>query len=297
MLKKEDKMGKKNKDIKEIVKKGYGEIAKRGSSCCGPGSSCCGSANLAEDISQRIGYSEEEIKGVPEGANLGLGCGNPVALASLREGDTVLDLGSGAGFDCFLAANKVGKKGKVIGVDMTPEMIERANQNAKKSNYRNVEFRRGDIEKLPVDDDSIDVVMSNCVINLSPEKATVFREAFRTLKPGGRLTISDIVLLKELPKFVKESIEAYVGCVSGAILKSEYLEKIEAAGFRDVRVMDETAFPVEFMANDPTAKGMIDNLGIGLDEARGVASSVVSIKVSAVKPLTSDKRSIEASRP
>jgi SAM-dependent methyltransferase len=180
---------------------------------------------------------------------------------------------------------------------MTPEMIERANQNAKKSNYRNVEFRRGDIEKLPVDDDSIDVVMSNCVINLSPEKATVFREAFRTLKPGGRLTISDIVLLKELPKFVKESIEAYVGCVSGAILKSEYLEKIEAAGFRDVRVMDETAFPVEFMANDPTAKGMIDNLGIGLDEARGVASSVVSIKVSAVKPLTSDKRSIEASRP
>jgi SAM-dependent methyltransferase len=286
MLKKEDNMGKKNKDIKEIVKKGYGEIAKQGNSCCGPGSSCCGSANRAEEISQRIGYSEEEIKEVPEGANLGLGCGNPVALASLREGDTVLDLGSGAGFDCFLAAHKVGKKGKVIGVDMTPEMIERANQNAKKSNYRNVEFRRGDIETLPVDDDSIDVVMSNCVINLSPDKAKVFKEAFRALRPGGRLTISDIVLLKELPGFVKESMEAYVGCVSGAILRSEYLEKIETAGFRDVRVIDETAFPIELITNDPTAKGMIDNLGIGLDEARGIASSVVSIKVSAVKPLT-----------
>ncbi len=283
-------MGKKAEDIKEIVREGYAKIAKQGSSCCGPASSCCGSANLAEDISRRIGYSEEEIGGAPEGANLGLGCGNPVALASLREGDTVLDLGSGAGFDCFLAANKVGKKGKVIGVDMTPEMIEKANDNAKKSNYRNVEFRRGDIEKLPVDNDSIDVVMSNCVINLSPDKAKVFKEAFRTLKPGGRLTISDIVLLKELPKFVKESMEAYVGCVSGAMIKSEYLEKIEAAGFRDVRVIDETAFPIELIANDPTAKGMMEKLGIGLDEARGVASSVVSIKVSAVKPTTLDKR-------
>jgi ubiquinone/menaquinone biosynthesis C-methylase UbiE len=213
-----------------------------------------------------------------------------VALASLREGDTVLDLGSGAGFDCFLAANKVGKKGKVIGVDMTPEMIEKAKENAKKSNYRNVEFRRGDIETLPVDDDSIDVVMSNCVINLSPDKAKVFKEAFRTLKPGGRLTISDIVLVRELPKFVKESIEAYVGCVSGAMIKSDYLEKIEAAGFRDVLVMDETSFPVELMVNDPTAKRMMDHLGIGLDEARGIASSVVSIKVSAVKPLTVAKQ-------
>jgi SAM-dependent methyltransferase len=283
-------MGKKNKDIKKIVKEGYAKIAKQGSSCCGPASSCCGSANLAEDISRRIGYSEEEITGVPEGANLGLGCGNPVALASLREGDTVLDLGSGAGFDCFLAANKVGKKGKVIGVDMTPEMIEKAKENAKKSNYRNVEFRRGDIETLPVDDDSIDVVMSNCVINLSPDKAKVFKEAFRTLKPGGRLTISDIVLVRELPKFVKESIEAYVGCVSGAMIKSDYLEKIEAAGFRDVLVMDETSFPVELMVNDPTAKRMMDHLGIGLDEARGIASSVVSIKVSAVKPLTVAKQ-------
>jgi SAM-dependent methyltransferase len=178
----------------------------------------------------------------------------------------------------------VGKKGKVIGVDMTPEMIEKAKNNARESDYRNVEFRMGDIEKLPVDNDSIDVVMSNCVINLSPDKAKVFKEAFRALRPGGRLTISDIVLLKELPGFVKENIEAYVGCVSGAILKSEYLEKIEAAGFRDVRLIDETAFPIELITNDPTVKKMMDNLRIGLDEARGVASSVVSIKVSALKP-------------
>lgn len=274
------------KDIKETVKVRYGRIAKQGTSCCGPASSCCGSADLAQDISRRIGYSEEEITGVPEGANLGLGCGNPVALASLREGEMVLDLGSGAGFDCFLAAQKVGEKGRVIGVDMTPEMVKRANENVHKNNYKNVEFRLGDIETLPVDDDSIDVVMSNCVINLSPDKGKVFKEAFRALKPGGRLTISDIVLLEELPTFMKESIDAYVGCVSGAMIKSEYLRKIEAAGFRDVRVMDETAFPIELMTDDAAAKGMIDNLGIELDEARRLASSVVSIKVAAVKPFT-----------
>jgi arsenite methyltransferase len=273
-----------SKDIKGIVKERYGKIAKQGTSCCGSSTSCCGGPDLVQITSKEIGYSDEELKAVPDGANLGLGCGNPVALASLREGDTVLDLGSGAGFDCFLAANKVGQKGKVIGVDMTPEMIEKAKDNARKSNYRNVEFRRGDIEKLPVDDDSIDVVMSNCVINLSPDKAKAFKEAFRALKPGGRLTLSDIVLLRELPRAVKESIEAYVGCVSGALLKSDYLEKIEAAGFRDIRVLDETIFPIEVIATDPTAKGMMDNLKIGPDEARGIASSVVSLKVSAVKP-------------
>jgi arsenite methyltransferase len=272
------------KDTKEIVKKGYAKIAVQGGSCCGPASSCCGSADLAKDISSKIGYSEEEIKGVPEGSNLGLGCGNPVALASLQKGETVLDLGSGAGFDCFLAANKVGEEGKVIGVDMTPEMVEKANENAKKSNYGNVEFRLGDIKKLPVGDGSIDVVMSNCVINLSPDKGRTFQEAFRVLKPGGRLTISDIVLLQELPDFIKNSIEAYIGCVSGAIMKDEYLRKIKSAGFQDVRVIDETLFPVELITNDPTVKRIIDNLGMELDEARGVASSVVSVKVSAVKP-------------
>jgi len=273
------------KGIKEIVKEGYGKIVKQGGSCCGPASSCCGSVDLAQDISKKIGYTEEELKAAPEGANLGLGCGNPVALASLHEGETVLDLGSGAGFDSFLAANKVGEKGKVIGVDMTSEMIEKAKQNVEKSNYRNVEFRLGEIERLPVADGSVDVVMSNCVINLSPDKGKVFQEAFRVLKPGGRLMISDIVLLKELPKSIKDSIEAYIGCLSGAIIKDEYLQKIKSAGFQDVRVIDETFFPIELMANDPTAKGIIDNLGIALEEAKEIASSVASIKVSGVKPI------------
>jgi arsenite methyltransferase len=274
------------KDIKKIVKEGYAKIAVLGGSCCGPASSCCGSADQVKEISSRIGYSEKEIQGVPEGANLGLGCGNPVALASLREGETVLDLGSGAGFDCFLAANMVGKKGKVIGVDMTPEMIDKAKGNAKKSNYENVEFRLGDIEKLPVGDASVDIVMSNCVINLSPDKAKVFKETFRVLKLGGRLMISDIVLLEDLPKIIKESIEAYIGCVSGAIMKDEYLQKIKAAGFQDVRVVDETLFPIEFVANDPTTKGIIDSLGMTLDQVKGIANSVVSIKVSGIKPET-----------
>jgi ubiquinone/menaquinone biosynthesis C-methylase UbiE len=273
------------KDVKKIVKEGYAKIAVQGGSCCGPASSCCGSVDFAQDISRKIGYSDEELKTVPESANLGLGCGNPVALASLRDGETVLDLGSGAGFDSFLAANKVGGKGKVIGVDMTPEMIEKAKENARKGSYGNVEFRLGEIEKLPILDNSIDAVISNCVINLSPDKGKTFQEAFRVLKPGGRLMISDIVLLKKLPKLIKESIEAYIGCLSGAVMKDEYLEKIKAAGFEDVRVIDETAFPIELIANDPTAKGIMDNLGIGLNEARGVASSVVSIKVSAIKPL------------
>jgi len=221
---------------------------------------------------------------VPEGANLGLGCGNPVALASLREGETVLDLGSGAGFDCFLAASIVGKTGRVIGVDMTSEMVEKAKENAKSGNYRNVEFRLGEIEKLPVADNSADVIMSNCVINLSPDKGKVFKEAFRVLKPGGRLMISDIVLLRELPEVIKESIEAYIGCVSGAMIKGEYLQKIEAAGFRDAKVVDETHFPVEFMADDPTAKAIIDRLRVSSEKAKEIANSVASVKVYAIKP-------------
>ena len=272
------------KTIKKIVKQGYGKIAKQGKSCSASATSCCGTTDRAQDISKRIGYSEEELKAVPEGANLGLGCGNPVALASLREGETVLDLGSGAGFDCFLAANIVGKTGRVIGVDMTSEMVEKAKENAKSGNYRNVEFRLGEIEKLPVADNSADVIMSNCVINLSPDKGKVFKEAFRVLKPGGRLMISDIVLLRELPKVIKESIEAYIGCVSGAMIKGEYLQKIEAAGFRDTKVVDETHFPVEFMANDPTAKAIIDKLRLSSEKVKEIANSVASVKVYAIKP-------------
>jgi SAM-dependent methyltransferase len=271
-------------EIKKVVREGYARIAKQDSSCCAPTNSCCASTNLVQDITKRIGYTEEELKAVPEGANLGLGCGNPVALASLREGETVLDLGSGAGFDCFLAGNKVGKNGRVIGVDMTPEMIEKARNNTKEGNYGNVEFRLGEIENLPVADNSVDVVISNCVINLSPDKRRVFKEAFRVLKPNGRIMVSDIVLLKELPDFIKDSIEAYIGCLSGAILKDEYIEAIREAGFQEVRIAEETSFPIECMANDPTAKAVIKNLTIPPEKVKEVADSVISIKIYGVKP-------------
>jgi arsenite methyltransferase len=273
-----------SKDIKDIVKDRYGKIAKQGTSCCGPATSCCGNPHLVQIISKEVGYSDEETKAVPDGANLGLGCGNPLALSSIREGDTVLDLGSGAGFDCFLAASRVGKNGRVIGVDMTSEMIDKARENAKKGNYENVEFSLGEIEKLPAADGSVDLIISNCVINLSPDKGKVFQEAFRVLKPGGRIMISDIVLLRELPDSIKHSIEAYIGCVSGAIKKDEYLQKIEGAGFQDVKVMGETSFSVEFIINDPTVKALVQNSGIPPQKVEEIASSVVSIKIAGVKP-------------
>lgn len=275
---------KKKEHIKKVVREGYAKIAKQNSSCCAPVPSCCGTGDIAQEISKKIGYTEEELKAVPEGANLGLGCGNPVAPTSLKEGEIVLDLGSGAGFDCFLAAKKVGKKGKVIGVDMTAEMIEKARENARKGGYENVEFRLGEIENLPVADNSVDVVISNCVINLSPDKRRVFDEVFRVLKPGGRLMISDIVLLKELPEFIKNSIEAYIGCLSGAIIKDEYIKAIKKVGFQDVRIIDETPFPIECMANDPTAKTLIENLNIPFEKIKEIKNMVVSVKVSGVKP-------------
>jgi SAM-dependent methyltransferase len=274
----------KEAEIKKKVREGYAKIAKKESSCCTPVSSCCGSADLAQTISKNIGYTDEELESIPEGANLGLGCGNPVALASLAEGETVLDLGSGAGFDCFLAANKVGKRGKVIGVDMTPEMIEKARENAQKGNCQNVEFRLGEIENIPAADNSVDVVISNCVINLSPDKSRVFQEAFRVLKLGGRLMVSDIVLLKELPEFIRDSITAYVGCISGAMVKDDYIEAVKKAGFREVRIMDEIFFPIEYIANDPTAKAIINKMNIPSEEIKDIANSVLSIKVQGIKP-------------
>ena len=274
----------KEAEIKKVVREGYAQIAKKQSSCCAPSSSCCGSTNLVEDISRKIGYSGEDLKSVPEDANLGLGCGNPVAVASLAEGEAVLDLGSGAGFDCFLAANRVGKLGKVIGVDMTPEMIDKARENARKGGYENVEFRLGEIENLPLADNSVDVVISNCVINLSPDKARVFKEAFRVLKPGGQLMVSDITLLKELPDFIRDSIAAYVGCISGALMKNEYINVIGQAGFQEVNIMDEAVFPIECMANDPTARAVIDKMDIPAEKLAGIANSVVSIKVQGTKP-------------
>jgi SAM-dependent methyltransferase len=273
----------KKEETKKIVREGYAKVARQGSSCCGPVESCCGTADAAQDISKKIGYSEEELKSVPEGANLGLGCGNPVAIALLNEGETVLDLGSGPGLDCFLAADKVGKDGKVIGVDMTPEMLEKARENAKNGNYSNVVFRLGEIENLPAADNSVDVVISNCVINLSPDKQRVFQETYRVLKPGGRLMVSDVVLSKELPDFIKNSIDAYIGCISGAITKDEYIETVKAAGFKDVSIVDELSIPVEEWVNDPIATSITEKLKVTTEEAREVLSSVVSVKVEGFK--------------
>lgn len=228
----------KSEEIKNLVKKSYANIA-QSSGGCGCGSCGCNSNQTVQKQSGQMGYSQAEMSKVPAGSNLGLGCGNPVAIASLKEGEVVLDLGSGAGFDAFLAARKVGKAGRVIGIDMTEEMLEKARENARKSNYTNVEFRKGDIEDLPVDDNSVDVVISNCVINLAPDKGKVFKEVHRVLKPGGRLMVSDVVLTKPLPEELKNDKELLVGCVSGAISKQDYLDLLEKAGFSNITIHKE----------------------------------------------------------
>ena len=226
------------KNIKKLIKTSYGEIARQSSSCCGSGS-CCGT-NTPTDIAKLLGYSDVQLSNVPEEANLGLGCGNPLAIASLRLGETVLDLGSGAGFDSFLASRKVGKTGRVIGVDMTEEMIKKAKENAKQGGYQNVEFRKGDIENLPVESGSVDTIISNCVINLAPDKKKVFKEAYRVLKQGGRMIVSDVVLTKKLPEKLKKDKKLLVGCVSGAIVKQNYLELLKKARFSDIKIYKET---------------------------------------------------------
>lgn len=224
-------MNDKNEEIKRSVRKAYSKVATNSNSCC---CSCgCGSADqqTIKKISKKVGYSEEEINAAPE-ANLGLGCGNPTAFGNLKEGDVVLDLGSGAGFDCFLASKKVGKNGKVIGVDMTEEMINKARILAKEKGYSNVEFRLGDIEKLPVDDNTVDVIISNCVINLAPDKLKVFKEAYRVLKSGGKMYVSDIVLIGKLTEEQLKDEDLLTGCVAGALQKDDYLVKLKQAGFR-----------------------------------------------------------------
>jgi arsenite methyltransferase len=221
----------KEKEIKKIVEENYSKIAS--AKKCG----CSCSCSDAEQISKSIGYSDSEINNVPE-ANLGLGCGNPTALARIKQGDIVLDLGSGAGFDVFLAAKKVGDTGKVIGVDFSEEMIKKAKVNAAKYNYRNTEFRFGDIEKLPIDDNTIDVIISNCVINLAPNKDKVFKESYRILKKGGKMLVSDIVLLGELTKEQKQNKELISGCVAGALQREDYVRKIKNAGF-EVKILGE----------------------------------------------------------
>lgn len=264
----------KKEELRKSVRENYARIARESASCC------CRSTS-AEDISRSIGYSDEDIKSAPEDANLGLGCGNPVALASLKEGEVVLDLGAGAGFDAFLAANRVGDSGSVIGVDMTPDMVSKARANASNGGYENVEFRLGEIENIPVADNSVDVIISNCVINLSPDKPSVFKDALRVLKPGGRLMVSDIVLLKELPDAIKKSVSAYVGCVAGALMKNDYLNTIKEAGFRDVKVLDETIYPLDYVTDDSTTGTIINKLGANRED---VENSVASVKVQAIKP-------------
>ena len=272
-------------DVRDVVRDKYGEIAKTKSSCCGPAASCCGPGGQAESISMAMGYSGEALKSVPDDANLGLGCGNPTALASLKEGEIVLDLGSGGGLDCFLAAEKVGQSGKVIGVDMTPEMVSLARKNAEKGNHTNVEFRLGEIENLPVADNTVDVIISNCVINLSPDKGRVFQEAYRVLKPGGRLMISDIALLKPLPEFVKESIAAYVGCVAGALLKDDYISAMASAGFENVTAVNEKPFAITMAeSSDPLIQSLIDECNPSPEQVKDLAGSIVSINLVGEKP-------------
>ncbi len=271
-------------EIRKAVREQYGAIARQGSSCCGDqglgsvGACLCGG-----------GYSTAELQAAPEGAYLGLGCGNPLAIDALRPGETVLDLGSGGGFDCFLAAGKVGPQGRVIGVDMTPDMLERARNNAAKGGYTNVEFRLGEIEHLPVADNSVDVILSNCVINLAPDKGRVFREACRVLKPGGRLQVSDMVLLAPLPAAVLESAAAYVGCVAGALPKADYLAALQQAGLGEVRVLSETAYSLQdYLPAQARELAELIAAQQGLDQAGAeellTRPVVASISVRAVKP-------------
>jgi arsenite methyltransferase len=272
-------------DVRDAVRDRYGALAEEASV---PPS--------ADRVARSAGYSEGDLAAVPEGANLGLGCGNPVALASLRPGDVVLDLGSGAGFDALIAARSVGERGRVIGVDMTPAMVEKARENARKVALTNVDFRLGTIEELPVESGAVDVVISNCVINLSPEKSRVFAEAFRVLRPGGRLMISDLMTLAELPASVRESVAAYVGCVAGVSTKDEYLRMLRDAGFERVDVAGEKpAAALLGMANDganpcacsdPTVSSIVGELAksVPLEDLVEAGRLVVSVQIAAHKP-------------
>jgi SAM-dependent methyltransferase len=265
--------------LKMALRESYSRLARNSGTCCTSG--CCGSA---EHISGTIGYTREQMAEVPPGANLGLGCGNSVASASLKEGETVLDLGSAAGFDCFLASKAVGPRGRVIGVDMTEEMLDRARGNAQKGDYGNVEFRLGEIESLPVEDESVDVIISNCVINLVPDKKKAFQEAFRVLRPAGRLMVSDIVVNKPLPIFVSKSIKAHVGCLSGAVPREKYLQAIRFAGFEEVQVIEESEFPLDCMVADPHGQAILKGLDESSEDVRQLEGCISSLKVSARKP-------------
>ena len=271
-------MGPTDKEIKDAVKERYGGLARgQGLSCCAPSGkaqdkSCCSTGANMADVARL--YAGEDLSGVPaEAAGFSLGCGNPFALAGLKEGETVLDLGSGGGLDCFLAAKKVGASGRVIGLDMTRDMIKLARENAQKMKAANVEFRLGEMEYMPVEDASVDVIISNCVINLSPDKDAVFKEAFRVLRPGGRLSVSDIVWLTTVPESVKKSLDEWAGCVAGALEETVYLDKIRTAGFTDV-TSQRSVFDI----------GDAGGAEIGGMKASELARKIASVRVQATKP-------------
>ncbi len=264
--------------VREMVRQRYAEIARDGSVNPTAG---CGGPQPAQ-IAERIGYSAEETAMVPEGANLGLGCGAPLAAAALREGETVLDLGSGAGFDAFLAARAVGPTGRVIGVDMTDEMLAKARDNARRTGLSNVEFRKGYIEALPVEDASIDVVLSNCVINLVPDKAAVYREVARVLRPGGRMVVSDVVLNEPLPEVIAADVAALTGCVAGAALRGQYLATITAAGLSNIEVVNDRGFGAVALTMVP--EQMLRQAGAAGIDVQRVAETVRSLTIRARRP-------------
>ena len=264
-------------EVHQIVRDRYAEIAREGRPV--PEAPCCGPR--PGEVAPRLGYKEADIAAVPEGANLGVGCGAPLGHAAPRSGETVLDLGSGAGFDVFLAAREVGPGGHVIGVDMTPEMLERARRNAAAGGYRNVDFREGRIEALPVEDDSVDLVISNCVINLVPDKAAVYREIARVLRPGGRVVVSDVVLDAPLPEAIAGSVAALTGCVAGAAMRTDYLRTIRDAGLHDVEIVDDKSFGDIALTMIPDA--LLETAKAAGVDVRAVAQTVRSVTVRARK--------------
>lgn len=276
-------------DIKEAVRDRYAGHVTRATSCCSPSvqqagtSSCCGSS--ASSVSEKLGYGAGDLAAIPDGADLGLGCGNPLAMLQLKEGETVLDLGSGGGIDCFIASKRVGPTGSVIGVDMTAEMIARARRNAAVGGYSNVEFRLGEIEHLPVEGATVDAIISNCVVNLVPNKRQVFADAFRVLKPGGRVSLSDIVLLGDVPIQIRDSVEAYVSCLAGAILRDDYLSLIEEAGFADVSVTESRSFTIDDLVDNDLLEKLVKQTGATAEDLQAAAALFQSVRVSARKPV------------
>jgi ubiquinone/menaquinone biosynthesis C-methylase UbiE len=265
---------------RQTVRERYARAVTGKESCCGP--SCCSDeSTTSRDISKTIGYTDADLAILPHEANLGLGCGNPTAIASLEEGMTVLDLGSGAGIDCFLASRQVGPEGKVIGVDMTPEMVETARANARSGGYDNVEFRLGEIEALPVADASVDVVISNCVLNLSTDKARVLGDVHRVLRSGGRLVISDMVSELPVPAVLEGSVDAVAGCLP--TLRDRYLDQFRAAGFADVRITDEKPYPVGYILEDPGVQSFMSSHPDQVEELTAFAGSIVGAHFEATK--------------